>query len=78
MTQELYSVEYSQYSEDNDMYPWHITPVHQALNDNVKDFLHNTRKLNKWQIVFIGSWEACHARIDELIRAKKGLKEQPC
>lgn len=64
---QLWALEHSQYSEDQRMYPWHISPLKDALNGNLRDCQYNNRGSNKWQIVFIGpSPEACNDAITRL------------
>ncbi len=55
----LWSVEHSQYSEDHEMYPFHVGWLSKAILENVRDFTYNNRKGNKWQIVYIGTHAEC-------------------
>ena len=52
-------LEFSQYSKDREMYPYHVMELDQAIRDNMQDSLYNNRGSNKWQIIFIGSIEHC-------------------
>lgn len=67
---ELWSLEHSQYSEDEGKYPWHIGLLKTAIESNLTDCQHNNRKENKWQIVFIGSVEECQKACEALTQLK--------
>lgn len=69
----LWALEHSQYSEDNDLYPYHVGPLSEAIRGNLQDYYHNNRRENKWQIVYIGpNFESCSRKIEQLekLRAK--------
>lgn len=60
----FYALEYSQYSMDNDMYPFHIDTLSKAIKGNLADCLCNNRKENKWQIIYIGTEEGCYKMLE--------------
>lgn len=68
----LWALEHSQYSENNGLYAWHIAPLKNAIEHNLRDCQHNNRGPNKWQIVYIGSsFDLCKKACDELRLLKK-------
>lgn len=71
MIEHLYAIEYSQYSNDNDMYPFHIGTLKKAIEDNLVDYYHNNRQENKWQIIYIGGFEDCHLKLAALQKEKE-------
>lgn len=72
-TPESYALEYSQYSADKGLFPFHYGPLGDALRHNLIDFWTNQRGANKWQIIFIGSPADCQRVMDGLIARKKAL-----
>ena len=70
---DLYALEFSQYSDDADMYPFNIDTVERILRKNVRDMYHNNQGDNKWQIVFVGSHSDCVAAMDAIIARKYAL-----
>ena len=68
---EWYSLEFSQYSENQVRYPYHVGPLHDAVEHNLIDFYHNNRGENKWQIIFIGTFEECNDAIKTLTENKR-------
>jgi len=75
--EEEYAVEFSQWSQDQEKYPWHIGLLCDALMNNVEDYYHNNRQENKWQIVFIGSQDECCKAADYLRSKRKGAPTHP-
>lgn len=74
---DLWTLEHSQHSEDAGMYPWHIGPLKDAIEGNLRDCQHNNRGPNKWQIVYIGpDGESCGKVCDQLIRIKGRRQER--
>jgi hypothetical protein len=71
---ELYSLEHSQYSESKGLFPYHICPLADAIQRNLQDCIYNNRGENKWQIVFIGTFEKCQLTMNEIIKTKSGVK----
>ena len=70
------SLEYGRWSDENGLFPWHITTLKDAIHRNRIDLFHNNRGQNKWQIVFIGpSFEACSNEMDRLIRQLEQRKD---
>ncbi len=67
-TFDLYCVQYSQYSDDNNMFAFHYEPLSSALDSNLQDFWDNNRRSNKWQIIFIGPIEDCVTTIELLVK----------
>lgn len=66
---EYWSLEHSQHSENQGLFPWHISPLDEAVKRNLEDFHHNNRGPNKWQIVYIGrSIADCDRKMNELRR----------
>lgn len=64
---QIYSIEYSQWSMDHNLFPWHWTTLEDAIHKNRIDMVHNNRGNNKWQIVFIGSLDACINELERLV-----------
>lgn len=56
----IYALEHSQYSEDNNLCCFHIGPLNQAIQANMRDCISNLRQSNKWQVVFTGTYDECH------------------
>lgn len=67
---ELWTLEHSQYSEDNKLFPFHVQTLKETVEDNMRDYLHNNRGQNKWQVIFVGTQEQCSRLCDELVRRK--------
>lgn len=67
----FYTIEYSQYSNDNGMYPFHVGTLKKALEDNLRDYYHHNRQENKWQIIYTGSYEDCHRELAKLQKIKQ-------
>ncbi len=63
---QVYCVEYSEYSNKNGMFPFHVGPLDSAIKKNLRDFWHNSRGDNKWQIVYIGTVDKCSDVLDGL------------
>lgn len=56
-----FALEYSQYSDERGLCPFHISPLTDAVSANLSDFFNNDRADNKWQVVYIGaSLEECN------------------
>lgn len=75
----IWALEHSQYSEDKGAYPYHVSPLKEAIEGNLQDCHHNNRGANKWQIVFIGpDRESCHKALEQLdrLRGEKWLKNR--
>jgi len=74
---DLYTLEHSQWSENQGLFPWHITSLKEAVEFNLQDFFHNNRGPNKWQIVGVfGTLEECTAAMDKLIDEKAVMLRQ--
>lgn len=69
---ELYTLEHSQYSEDTGIFPFHIAPINRTVKRNLIDCRDNHRKKNKWQLIFVGSFEDCTKLMNHLL-LEKGL-----
>ena len=76
MIDNLWVVMHSQYSEDSDMYPYHIGPLKAEVDLNFKDSLHNHRGPNKWQIVHVGTRGNCVEFLEAYQELKYRTKER--
>jgi hypothetical protein len=75
MQKELYTLEHSQWSQDQGLFAWHITTLEEAIERNLQDYFHNNRGPNKWQVVGVfGTLEECATAMDKLIDAKARKK----
>jgi len=72
---EIYCVEYSEYSVQNGMIAFHLGTLKEAIFNNVQDMNHNNRQENKWQIVFIGTLKESSKAFTTLSRNKKRGKK---
>ena len=74
---DLYTLEHSQWSADQGLFPWHITSLEEAIECNLQDLFHNNRGANKWQIVGVfGTVEECTAAMDNLNHEKAMMPRQ--
>lgn len=68
---DLYTLEHSQWSENEGLFPWHVTSLDEAIERNLQDCFHNNRGPNKWQIVGVfGTLEECTVAMNRLIDEK--------
>jgi hypothetical protein len=65
-----YCLEHSQYSEDTGLFPFHIQELVYTVEDNMKDYARNSRGQNKWQVIFIGTYDECHDFASRLLMDK--------
>ena len=56
---DVYALEFSQYLHEKNGYPFMLDNISSTIKKNVHDMYHNERGNNKWQLVFIGSYEEC-------------------
>jgi hypothetical protein len=77
MTEELYTLEHSQYSEDSGAYPFHVGTFTDAVKLNLQDYFYNNRGANKWQILYIGTREECFDMLEHFEAKKVKAWEGP-
>lgn len=63
---DLWRVEHSRYSEENQMYPFHLGTLQDAVKCNLRHFKTDHRGPNRWEIVFVGTLDQCSEMIDAL------------
>lgn len=68
---DLWVLEHSQYSEDNGMFPFMVTTLLDSLHHNLNDFQNNNRRMNKWQIIGIGTATACYDSLAAILSRKR-------
>ena len=74
---DLYTLEHSQWSENEGLFPWHITSLKEAVEYNLQDCFHNNRGPNKWQIVGVfRTVEECTAAMDKLIDERARMRQR--
>jgi hypothetical protein len=56
---DVHALEYSRHSEDMNGFPFHIGTLETAVKKNLMDYYENNRGQNKWQIIFIGTYDEC-------------------
>lgn len=77
MQTDLYTLEHSQWSQDQGLFAWHITTLEEAIERNLQDCFHNNRGPNKWQIVGVfKTTQECTAAMDNLITEKAMMPRQ--
>lgn len=64
-TEDLYTLEHSQWSADHKKFPWHVGRLGNACTANLSDCLFNNRGMNKWQIV--GVFETLEECVEAMI-----------
>ena len=73
MKGQLWGVEYSEYSKQKGMYPFHVDTLDRLVKQGFEDMISNGRGENKWCLVFCGSEHQCHAFTSEMTK-KLGVK----
>lgn len=69
--EELYTLEYSRYSEQNKMSPWHIDTLDRTLKKNMEDCITGRTGKNVWMVIMVGTHQQCKDALYAMERIKK-------